>query len=54
LIEALYQNVSSHYSSYPTPSQAVHCSAWFVGALAIMVSLMFATALYLLPPSGTM
>src|SRR6187397_617031 len=27
-------------------------SAWFVGVLAIMVYLMFATALYLLPPSG--
>jgi Ca2+:H+ antiporter len=29
-------------------------SAWFVGALAIMVYLIFATALYLLPPAGTM
>jgi Ca2+:H+ antiporter len=29
-------------------------SAWFVGALAIMVYLIFATALYLLPPTGTM
>jgi Ca2+:H+ antiporter len=29
-------------------------SAWFVGALAIMVYLIFATALYLLPPSGAM
>jgi Ca2+:H+ antiporter len=28
-------------------------SAWFVGALAIMVYLVFATSLYLLPPSGT-
>ena len=28
-------------------------SAWFVGVLALMVYLMFATALYLLPPSGT-
>src|SRR5436305_1348485 len=28
-------------------------SAWFVGVLAIMVYLIFATALYLLPPSGT-
>jgi len=28
-------------------------SAWFVGALAIMVYLIFATSLYLLPPSGT-
>ena len=28
-------------------------SAWFVGALAIMVYLIFATALYLLPPGGT-
>jgi len=28
-------------------------SAWFVGVLAIMVYLMFAAALYLLPPSGT-
>src|SRR5690242_961282 len=27
-------------------------SAWFVGALAIMVYLVFATALYLLPPAG--
>jgi Ca2+:H+ antiporter len=27
-------------------------SAWFVGVLALMVYLMFATALYLLPPSG--
>jgi len=29
-------------------------SAWFVGALALMVYLIFATALYLLPPTGTM
>jgi Ca2+:H+ antiporter len=29
-------------------------SAWFVGALAIMVYVIFATALYLLPPTGTM
>jgi Ca2+:H+ antiporter len=29
-------------------------SAWFVGVLTIMVYLIFATALYLLPPSGTM
>ncbi len=29
-------------------------SAWFVGVLAIMVYLIFATALYLLPPAGTM
>jgi len=28
-------------------------SAWFVGVLVIMVYLMFATALYLLPPAGT-
>jgi len=28
-------------------------SAWFVGVLAIMVYLIFATALYLLPPTGT-
>src|SRR3954469_425446 len=28
-------------------------SAWFVGALAIMVYLIFATALYLLPPGAT-
>jgi Ca2+:H+ antiporter len=28
-------------------------SAWFVGALAIMVYVIFATALYLLPPTGT-
>src|SRR5947207_1067131 len=28
-------------------------SAWFVGALAIMVYLIFAIALYLLPPAGT-
>jgi Ca2+:H+ antiporter len=28
-------------------------SAWFVGVLAIMVYLIFATALYLLPPAGT-
>jgi Ca2+:H+ antiporter len=28
-------------------------SAWFVGVLAIMVYLIFAIALYLLPPSGT-
>jgi Ca2+:H+ antiporter len=28
-------------------------STWFVGVLAIMVYLMFATALYLLPPAGT-
>jgi Ca2+:H+ antiporter len=28
-------------------------SAWFVGALAIMVYLIFATSLYLLPPAGT-
>jgi Ca2+:H+ antiporter len=28
-------------------------SAWFVGALAIMVYLIFATSLYLLPPTGT-
>jgi Ca2+:H+ antiporter len=28
-------------------------SAWFVGVLTIMVYLIFATALYLLPPSGT-
>jgi Ca2+:H+ antiporter len=27
-------------------------STWFVGVLAIMVYLMFATALYLLPPTG--
>jgi Ca2+:H+ antiporter len=27
-------------------------SAWFVGVLAIMVYLIFATALYLLPPAG--
>src|SRR5213596_354412 len=27
-------------------------STWFVGAMAIMVYLLFATALYLLPPSG--
>src|SRR6266542_1211686 len=29
-------------------------SAWFVGVLAIMVYLIFAIALYLLPPKGTM
>jgi len=29
-------------------------SAWFVGVLAIMVYLVFAIALYLLPPTGTM
>ncbi len=29
-------------------------SAWFVGVLAIMVYLVFAIALYLLPPNGTM
>ena len=29
-------------------------SAWFVGVLAIMVYLIFAIALYLLPPAGTM
>jgi Ca2+:H+ antiporter len=28
-------------------------SAWFVGVLALLVYLIFATALYLLPPSGT-
>jgi Ca2+:H+ antiporter len=28
-------------------------SAWFVGVLAIMAYLIFATALYLLPPVGT-
>ena len=28
-------------------------SAWFVGVLALMVYLIFATALYLLPQSGT-
>jgi len=28
-------------------------SAWFVGVLAILVYLIFATALYLLPPAGT-
>ena len=28
-------------------------SAWFVGVLAIMVYLIFAIALYLLPPTGT-
>jgi len=28
-------------------------STWFVGALAIMVYLIFATALYLLPPTGS-
>jgi len=28
-------------------------SASFVGALAIMIYLIFATSLYLLPPSGT-
>jgi hypothetical protein len=28
-------------------------SAWFVGVLAIMVYLIFAVALYLLPPAGT-
>jgi Ca2+:H+ antiporter len=28
-------------------------SAWFVGVLVLMVYLMFATALYLLPPAGT-
>jgi Ca2+:H+ antiporter len=28
-------------------------SAWFVGALAIMIYLIFATSLYLLAPSGT-
>jgi Ca2+:H+ antiporter len=28
-------------------------SAWFVGVLAILVYLIFATALYLLPPTGT-
>ena len=28
-------------------------STWFVGAMTIMVYLLFATALYLLPPSGT-
>jgi Ca2+:H+ antiporter len=28
-------------------------SAWFNGALTIMVYLIFATALYLLPPGGT-
>lgn len=28
-------------------------SAWFVGVLALMVYLMFATALYLLPPKGS-
>jgi len=27
-------------------------STWFVGAMAIMVYLIFATALYLLPPAG--
>jgi Ca2+:H+ antiporter len=27
-------------------------SAWFVGVLAIMVYLIFAIALYLLPPTG--
>jgi len=30
----------------------VTTSAWFGGVLALMVYLMFATALYLLPPSG--
>jgi Ca2+:H+ antiporter len=28
-------------------------STWFVGVLAIMVYLIFAVALYLLPPAGT-
>jgi Ca2+:H+ antiporter len=28
-------------------------SAWFVGVLAILVYLIFATALYLLPPRNT-
>jgi Ca2+:H+ antiporter len=28
-------------------------SAWFLGVLVIMVYLMFATALYLLPPATT-
>jgi Ca2+:H+ antiporter len=28
-------------------------SAWFVGALVIMVYLIFAVALYLLPPTAT-
>ena len=28
-------------------------SAWFVGVLVIMVYLMFATALYCLPPKNT-
>jgi Ca2+:H+ antiporter len=27
-------------------------STWFVGVLVVMVYLMFATALYLLPPAG--
>jgi len=27
-------------------------STWFVGTMAIMVYLIFATALYLLPPAG--
>jgi len=37
-IEALYQNVSSHYSSYPTPSQAVHWTLVLFAIVSVCVN----------------